>query len=387
MSFPHVGVIGAGQLARMMAPAAEALGVSFHVLAESPAAPATQVTPHVTVGDYRDLDTLAAFAATVDVITFDHEHVPPEHLSALTQAGHVLRPGPHALQYAQNKLLMRTKMDELGLPNPVWEPAESAEVVAAFVFNHGPSVVKTPTGGYDGHGVAFVNTEDDIEAIRDWFDGGPLIVEERVDFTRELAVMVARSPSGQSAVWPVVETVQKNGICWEATAPASDINPETATRMTTDVLTLANALDMTGVMALEAFETSAGYVVNELAMRPHNTGHWTQDGSVTSQFEQHIRAILDLPLGEPTPLAPVTAMANVLGAGRDDLYHAYKHVLAHDPRAKVHMYGKTVRPGRKLGHVNVTGDSATDVRARARHAADFIAGVDTNPWPERSEGA
>lgn len=368
----------------MMAPAAQALGVHFHVLAESVSAPATEVSPHVTVGDYRDYPTLEAFARSVDVVTFDHEHVPGEHLRALVDAGYTVHPGPHALQYAQNKLTMRAKMDALGLPNPAWARVENPADALAFVQRHGPSVLKTPTGGYDGHGVAFVASGPDIDAVAHWFDSGPLLAEERISFTRELAVMVGRSPSGQTAVWPVVATRQKDGICFEAIAPAPNLNPNLARTITADVLTLAAALDVTGVMAMEIFETESGYVINELAMRPHNTGHWTQDGSVTSQFEQHVRAILDLPLGAPTPLAPFTAMGNVLGADRDDLYHAYLHVLAHDPRAKVHMYGKTVRPRRKLGHVNVTGDNAEDVARRAVHAAQFIAGVDNNPWPERT---
>ena len=218
----------------------------------------------------------------------------------------------------------------------------------------------------------------------DWLGSHPvLLAEERIDFIRELAVMVARSPMGQTAVWPVVATYQQDGVCKEAVAPAPGLDPELAQRITADVLTVAGALDVTGVMAMEMFETPDGYRVNELAMRPHNTGHWTQDGSVTSQFEQHLRAVLDLPLGDPSARTPATAMVNVLGADRDDLYRAYLHVLAHDPQVKVHMYGKSVRPGRKLGHVNVYGADAAEVLARARHAADFIAGIDTDPEPGR----
>ena len=387
MTFPRVGVIGAGQLARMMAPAAEALGVHFHVLAESADGPATHVSSHVTVGDYTDYATLKQFASTVDVITFDHEHVPNEHLVRLIDEGINVHPGPHALQYAQNKLKMRAKIDELGLPNPRWAQIETVDDLGMFVREHGEAVLKTPTGGYDGHGVAFVRSEADLDTVSDWFGSGPLLAEQLIDFTRELAVMVGRSPSGQTAVWPVVATRQKDGICYEAVAPAPGLDAELSRTITQDVLTLAHALDVTGVMALEMFQTEDGYLVNELAMRPHNTGHWTQDGSVTSQFEQHLRAVLDLPLGDPAPLAPYTAMGNVLGADRDDLYHAYLHVLAHDPRAKVHMYGKSVRPGRKLGHVNVTGEDPEDVARRALHAAEFIAGVDDNPWPNRTEKA
>lgn len=381
-----IGVIGGGQLARMMAPAAEALGVGFHVLAESAQSSAAQVAGRVTVGDHTDLAALQAFADTVDVITFDHEHVPPEHLRALQAAGHAVHPGPEALIHAQDKIVMRRRMDELGLPNPRWAEVHSPEDLQRFGDEVGfPVVLKTPRGGYDGHGVRVVTSGADAA---DWLASHPvLLAEEKIDFTRELAVMIARSPMGQTAVWPVVATYQQDGVCKEAVAPAPGLDPELARRITADVLTVAGALDVTGVMAMEMFETPDGYRINELAMRPHNTGHWTQDGSVTSQFEQHLRAVLDLPLGDPSARTPATAMVNVLGADRDDLYRAYLHVLAHDPQVKVHMYGKSVRPGRKLGHVNVYGDDAAAVLARARHAADFIAGVDTDPEPERKDTA
>ena len=383
MTFPKIGVVGGGQLARMMAPAAEALGVSFHVLSETEGSSAAQVTAHVTVGDYKDWDTLLAFAQTVDVLTFDHEHVPPEHLRALEAAGHPVHPGPDALIHAQDKLVMRRRIDELGLPNPRWAEVHSVESLAAAAGDLGlPLILKTPRGGYDGHGVRVIH--DPAEAA-DWFAEapGPLLAEEKVDFQRELSVMVGRSPSGQTAVWPVVATHQQDGVCKEAIAPAPGLAPEMSQRIQNDVIALATRLDVTGVMAMEMFEVPGGYLVNELAMRPHNTGHWTQDGSVTSQFEQHLRAVLDLPLGDPAPLAPLTAMVNVLGADHADLYHAYLHVLAHDPAVKVHLYGKEVRPGRKLGHVNLTGaGSPAALVARARHAADFIAGIDTNPHPD-----
>jgi len=377
-----IGVIGGGQLARMMAPAAEALGVGFHVLAESAQSSAAQVAGRVTVGDHTDLAALQAFADTVDVITFDHEHVPPEHLRALQAAGHAVHPGPDALIHAQDKIVMRRRMDALGLPNPRWAEISTPEDLERFGAEVGfPVILKTPRGGYDGHGVRVVTSGADAV---DWLGSHPvLLAEERIDFIRELAVMVARSPMGQTAVWPVVATYQQDGVCKEAVAPAPGLDPELAQRITADVLTVAGALDVTGVMAMEMFETPDGYRVNELAMRPHNTGHWTQDGSVTSQFEQHLRAVLDLPLGDPSARTPATAMVNVLGADRDDLYRAYLHVLAHDPQVKVHMYGKSVRPGRKLGHVNVYGADAAEVLARARHAADFIAGIDTDPEPDR----
>jgi 5-(carboxyamino)imidazole ribonucleotide synthase len=211
--------------------------------------------------------------------------------------------------------------------------------------------------------------------------GEVLLAEQRVRFRRELAVLVARSPMGQASAWPVVETVQEDGICTEVIAPAPDLSPELAARATAAALRIAGELDVTGVMAVELFEVADGeepaFVVNELAMRPHNSGHWTIDGSVTSQFEQHLRAVLDLPLGDPKPRARWTVMANVLGGDYPELYSAYRHLLARDPELKVHLYGKTVRPGRKIGHVTLTGDDLADLRERARHAADFLRGVVT----------
>ncbi|WP_208091494.1 5-(carboxyamino)imidazole ribonucleotide synthase [Brevibacterium pigmentatum] len=381
VTFPRIGVIGGGQLARMMAPAAEALGVRFSVLAETADAPATQVINEVTVGDYTDYPTLKAFAETVDVITFDHEHVPPEHLQALVEAGHAVRPGPDALIFAQDKIRMRARMDELGLPNPAWAEITSAADVEAFAARVGyPFILKTPRGGYDGKGVRVI---DSLDQAVEWLDEVPqLLAEEKVDFTRELAVMVGRSPMGQTAVWPVVETWQQNGVCKEAIAPAPDLSVEKARAITEAILTVAGTLEVTGVMAMEMFETPEGFLINEFAMRPHNTGHWTQDGAVTSQFEQHLRAVLDLPLGSPAAREDVSVMVNILGADHDDLYQPYLHVMAHDPAVKVHLYGKGVRPGRKVGHVNAYGEDRQLVLARARHAADFIAGVDVDPHPQ-----
>lgn len=381
MTFPRIGVIGGGQLARMMAPAAEALGVRFSVLAETADAPATQVINEVTVGDYTDYPTLKAFAETVDVITFDHEHVPPEHLQALVEAGHAVRPGPDALIFAQDKIRMRARMDELGLPNPAWAEITSAADVEAFAARVGyPFILKTPRGGYDGKGVRVI---DSLDQAVEWLDEVPqLLAEEKVDFARELAVMVGRSPMGQTAVWPVVETWQQNGVCKEAIAPAPDLSAEKARAITEAILTVAGTLEVTGVMAMEMFETPEGFLINEFAMRPHNTGHWTQDGAVTSQFEQHLRAVLDLPLGSPAAREDVSVMVNILGADHDDLYQPYLHVMAHDPAVKVHLYGKGVRPGRKVGHVNAYGEDRQLVLARARHAADFIAGVDVDPHPQ-----
>jgi 5-(carboxyamino)imidazole ribonucleotide synthase len=393
--FPVVGVIGGGQLARMMQPAAIALGVRLRVLAEAEGAPAAQVVPDSPVGDYRDPVAVSGFAARCDVVTFDHEHVPGPLLESLVEDGDTVRPGPGALRFAQNKLAMRRRLTELGLPCPRWRQVRSWDDVTGFGAELNPGlsggsgfaavVLKTPQGGYDGKGVLVLDPSagDQRATAQRWLDAAGdegLLAEERVGFRRELAVLVARSPSGQAAAWPVVESTQLDGVCREVVAPAPGLDRELAARATEIGLTIAGELGVVGVLAVEMFELpgSAGgshVLVNELAMRPHNSGHWTIDGAVTSQFEQHLRAVLDLPLGDPRPRSAWSVMVNVLGGDHPDLYRSYLHVMARDPGVKVHLYGKDVRPGRKVGHVTVCGDDLDDCLARARHAADFIRGV------------
>ena len=377
--FPVVGIIGGGQLARMCAGPAAELGVTLAVLAEAPDASAALVTPFAPVGDHTDVETVRDFARHCDVITFDHEHVPAPVIEALVADGVAVHPTPEALLHAQDKLVMRRALTEAGVPCPRWTQAATEEEVTTFAEAVGwPVVVKTPRGGYDGKGVMLADTVDDV---RDWLSaaaerGQTLLLEERVPFVRELSVLLARSPSGQAAAWPVVETVQTDGICTEVIAPAPDLEPEAARAATLVGLDIAAALEVTGVMAVELFELADGsVVVNELAMRPHNSGHWSMDGAVTGQFEQHLRAVLDLPLGSPRAREPWTVMGNVLGGEPTDLYPTYRHLMARDPELKVHLYGKGVRPGRKIGHVNVSGSDLADLRERARHAADYIQGV------------
>lgn len=394
--FPVVGIIGGGQLARMCQPPAVGLCVTLSVLAESADASAALVVPSSPVGVHDDLDAVLAFARECDVVTFDHEHVPPDVLAALVEAGVDLQPSPAALVYAQDKLAMRRRLRDLGIHCPRWAQVRTAADLETFAGRVGwPVMLKTPRGGYDGKGVRVVDSaagaEDWFELVRrDTVDGGllsdGLLAEELVDFRRELAVLVARSRSGQAAVWPVVETVQTDGICTEVLAPAPDLPLGLSAEVTEAALTIAGSLEVTGVMAVELFEVAgqgpdegeATYVVNELAMRPHNSGHWTIDGAVTSQFEQHLRAVLDLPLGDPAPTAPWTVMGNVLGGTEprhEILYPAYRHLLARDPALKMHLYGKAVRPGRKIGHVNVSGAHLAGLRDRARHATDYLSGA------------
>ena len=376
--FPVVGMVGAGQLARMTYQAAIPLGVRLRLLADTATDSAAQVGADVRLGDYHNLDDLLAFAAGCDVVTFDHEHVPGEHLAALAAAGVPLAPGPAALRYTQDKLAMREELTRLGVPCPRFAAvADVADVTRFAAAGTGwPVVLKAVSGGYDGRGVWVC---DDLFAAEEVLAHGiALLAEEYVPFQRELAAVVARSAHRQGAAYPVVETVQRDGVCHEVLAPAPGLAAAVAEDAQRLALGVAEALGVTGLLAVELFEAGGRVLVNELAMRPHNSGHWTIEGARTSQFEQHLRAVLDLPLGAPQPAAAQTVMVNVFGAQDPDLYSRYVHVMAADPGVKVHMYGKAVRPGRKIGHVTVTGSGAGEenvlaLRDRALRAASYLA--------------
>ncbi|MCZ2859545.1 5-(carboxyamino)imidazole ribonucleotide synthase [Blastococcus sp. VKM Ac-2987] len=376
---PVVAMIGGGQLARMTHQAAVALGQSLRVLAAGPDESAALVATDVRIGDHRDLDALRAVADGATVVTFDHEHVPTEHLAALEAAGTRVAPGPRALVHAQDKLVLRRALAEAGEPQPAWAEASSAADVEEFARTAGwPVVLKTPRGGYDGKGVFVVRDVAAATALLERH--GTLLAEQRVAMVRELSAQVARSPFGQVAVWPVVETVQRDGVCAEVVAPAPGLSEERAAAAQELAVRIADSLGVVGMLAVELFETTDGVLVNELAMRPHNSGHWTIEGARTSQFEQHLRAVLDYPLGSTAMTAPVAVMANVLGGAAaaegwsgpalDERVH---HFMAHWPDVKLHWYGKTQRPGRKLGHVTALGDDVAEVRARAVAAARYLA--------------
>jgi len=374
---PHLAVVGGGQLARMMQVPAIALGLRIRLLAEGPDVSAAQVVPDHLVGDHTDLDDLRAVCAGSPVVTFDHEHVPPEHLRALEAEGHAPRPGPDALLYAQDKGEMRVRLSVLGLPCPLFlllpgDVEEALEELADFGY---PAVLKTTRGGYDGKGVWVVRSADDAaEVLATAFaEGREILAEELVDFRRELSAQVARTPSGDVVAYPVVQSTQVDGICKEVVAPAPDLDPALAQEATDVAVRVAEQLGVTGMLAVELFETADGRVlVNELAMRPHNTGHWSIDGAATSQFENHLRAVLDLPLGPTTPHHAWTVMVNVLGGAVQDLEAQEAVVLSAVPHAKVHLYGKGVKPGRKVGHVTVTGDDLDTVLADARRAGALL---------------
>ena len=390
-------MVGAGQLARMTHQAAIALGQTLRVLAVADDDPAAQVSPDVVFGAPTDLEALRRAAEGADALTFDHEHVPNELLEKLVADGVNVAPPPQALIHAQDKLVMRRRLESLGVPLPRYAEVNDVDDIDAFARQiDGPVVVKAVRGGYDGRGVVLAR---DLPNARDaagkYLAGGvQVLVEERVAMRRELAVLVARSPFGQGASWPVVETVQRDGICVEVVAPAPGLREETRTAAGQLGLQLAADLGVVGVLAVELFETTDGaLLVNELAMRPHNSGHWTIDGARTSQFEQHLRAVLDYPLGDTAATAPVTVMANVLGSPQSPamtLDERLHHLFARLPEAKVHLYGKAERPGRKIGHINILGSAGgsvdddtyvSELRQRAHRAAHWLSHAEwTDGW-------
>lgn len=384
-------MVGGGQLARMTHQAAIALGQTLRVLATAPDESAAQVTPDVVIGSHTDLEDLRRVAAGAEVLTFDHEHVPTELLEKLVAEGVNVAPPPQALVHAQDKLVMRRRLEALGAPVPRYAEIRSVDELDAFARRMGgPVVVKAVRGGYDGRGVRMARDPSHAREIAERFlaDGVPVMAEEQVTMRRELSALVARSPFGQGAAWPVVETVQSDGICVQVIAPAPDLPDDVAAAAQRLALRLAAELGVVGVLAVELFETAGGdLLVNELAMRPHNSGHWTMDGARTSQFEQHLRAVLDYPLGDTDAIAPVTVMANVLGAPQqptmstDERLH---HLLARMPDARVHLYGKAERPGRKVGHINFLGADPAELprlRERAELAAHWLShGQWTDGW-------
>lgn len=381
---PRVGVVGGGQLARMMQESANALGIKLDALVEAADGSAAQVIPASTVGSADDIEAVLAVAGRVDVLTVEHEHVPDAILAAANKIVPV-RPGAHALRFAQDKLAMRTRMDELSIPSPRWYEVHSAADVAAALArlssrpNFDGAILKTPRDGYDGKGVMVIRHASDAAG---WLEAaGPegLLVEEKIPFTMEVAQLVARRPSGQMRTWPLVQTVQQDGVCFEVVAPAPEVPGALVTEVGEIAQRIAAELDVVGVLAVEIFiaPNESGELqpyVNELAMRPHNSGHWTIEGAQTSQFEQHLRAVLDLPLGSTEPRATWSVMVNVLGSELEDPRIGYPEVMEQFPNAKIHMYGKAVKPGRKIGHVTVLGQNLESVRSSARGAAALLRG-------------
>ena len=385
-----IGFIGGGQLARMMAASAIGLGLRVRLLAEESDTSAAGVVPGTMVGDYTDEKTVAAFADPCEVITFDHEHVPQPILRRLLADGVAVRPGPDALIHAQDKAVMRERLAALGVPCPAFEVVHTPSELAAAGDRLGwPLVAKVSRGGYDGHGVwvcdgpaqagePFASRPSpglgEADGLGD--DGaaesygaaggvGTVVAEERVDFVRELSALVVRGVDGTLARYPVSESVQADGMC-RATITPAPIEPALAAACLELAERIAAELGVVGVLAVELMQRrTGGVVVNELAMRPHNTGHWTIGGARTSQFENHLRAVAGLPLGDAGMAVPCAVMANVLGdAERLDVPAWLARALA-VPGVSVQWYGKGWRPGRKLGHVTAVGEDRAAVVAAA----------------------
>ena len=371
----RVGAIGGGQLARMMTPPAIHLGLEFKVLAETEGSSAALAVSQV--GDYNDLRVVAEFAKTVDVITFDHEHVPLSVLQELESNGVSVQPPSKALAFAQNKLHMRQRLSTLDLPMPVWAEIKTAAELDAFIVEQGGvAILKTPIGGYDGKGVRVVRSSAEAN---DWLlniasFGGSLLAEEKVDFVRELAQLSARSVKSEFAAWPLVETHQVNGVCSVVIAPAPNVSEAILREASEIAKAVAEGLGVTGVLAVEMFEARDGRIlINELAMRPHNSGHFSIEASVTSQFEQHLRAVLGLPLGSTEFRAANAVMVNLLGVDDSNtLVEHFAEAMAKHPAAKIHTYAKAARLGRKMGHITVVSDDLDFAMAEAKGAAAVL---------------
>jgi len=362
--FPTVGVIGAGQLARMMVAPATALGVNLILFAQSADDSGAQITHHI-IGDYNDLESLKSFAAQCDVVTFEHELVPLSVIKGLEASGVRVYPPSTAFLYSQDKAEMRAKLQSF--PAPTWKVVTSTQEVDQY-----PLIAKAISGGYDGRGVWKINSQDELAEVLKTTPR--LLIEELISFDSEIAVMVARSPHGQATSWAPTETIQEDGICTLTITPAQSVAPEIAEQAQKLALDIAQEVGVIGVMAVEMFVKGEHLYINELAMRPHNSGHWTIDGSRTSQFEQHLRAILDLPLGDPAMTHDFAVMGNILGGEKTDMYRPYLHLMARNPDIKFHQYKKEVRIGRKIGHVTAVGSDLLQLTTDVKHARDYMSG-------------
>ena len=341
-----------------------ALGVTLKLFAQDKDDSAAQICDHV-VGDFRNLKEVLKFARDCDVITFEHELVPLSVIKGLEADGIRVYPPSSAFIYSQNKVEMRKALSDL--PSPAWQLIADEEQVPNF-----PVIAKAISGGYDGRGVWKILNRDMLDEI---ISINPqLLIEELIEFDCEIAVMVARSPHGQANTWAPTQTIQVDGICTRTVTPAPTLSPQLSEKACALALTIAERVGLVGVMAVELFVKGDEIFINELAMRPHNSGHWTIEGAVTSQFEQHLRAILDLPLGDPAMTASYAVMGNVLGGEKKDMYRPYLHLMARNPELKVHQYMKDVRPGRKIGHVNAVGEDLLHLVELIEHARDYMSG-------------
>ena len=350
-----------------MAVPANDLGIDFKVFAAIPNDSAAQVS-HFVLGDYTNVDSVLEFAKGCDVLTFEHELVPQSVIKAVEAAGVKVYPRSQSFTYSQDKLEMRKKIAELNLPNPKWQKYQGDNCELSF-----PLMAKLPSGGYDGRGVFQIDSESQLLELHK--KAGTLLLEEKLNFDYEISVMVARSPHDQAATWPATLTIQSNGICTSTVTPVPKISDALANKVQAAALEIAAGIALVGVMAVEMFIIGDDFYINELALRPHNSGHWSIEGSETSQFEQHLRAILDLPLGSTALRSKFAVMGNVLGGDKSDMYRPYLHLMARTPNLKFHQYGKEVKPGRKIGHVTMCGENLLQLQQEVAHAVDYMNGV------------
>ncbi len=380
---PVVGILGGGQLARMLCEAASPLGVHVKVLAARNDEGARGVAPEVVTGDPTDPVAVRRFASGVDVLTIDHENVDHACLAELEAGGVIVRPTVETMTYS-DKAHQRRSFAAAGIPvpdfvvvDPATDPARASTAAGEFAERHpGGLVAKSSRGGYDGRAVWMLDAVDGggFSSFLEEYRGAPLVLEQRLDLSCKLAVLVARRRSGEVSTWPVLQTVQVDGMCDEVIhpAPVSDGVAHAARELAVRIAEHTGAL---GVLAVELFVTTSGEVmVNEIAPRVHNSGHLTIEGSATSQFEQHLRAILDWPLGPTHMCTGAAVMANVVGVGQYEPRRRQGLALAEVPGAHVHLYGKTPRDRRKLGHVTVLGDDVDALRHDAATCAALLGG-------------
>ncbi len=369
----RVGILGGGQLAQMLTQAAISLGLETVIFERFADSPAGRITRHEIVGPWDDEAAMRAFARLCDVVTLENEFVDAGVLRQLEQIGLPVYPTALTLAAIQDKLIQKRRLESVGLPVPPYQPASAPEDVLEAAQQYGwPLLLKARREGYDGYGNATLQSPEEILPAWERLTGAgrALLIEAFVPFTHELAVMVVRGRSGECRAYPVVETVQRNHICHIVRAPAA-VTPEVAGRATELAEQAVQAVDGVGIFGVELFLHEDGSVLlNELAPRPHNSGHYTIEACVTSQFENHLRAVLGWPLGPVDMRAPAAVMVNLLGQRQGPARPAGVSQALLEPGAHLHLYHKRdVRPGRKMGHITALGDSVVEAEAIALRAA------------------
>jgi 5-(carboxyamino)imidazole ribonucleotide synthase len=366
-----IGIVGGGQLARLSGLAARAMGYKVIVADPDPNCPASAVADEVIVGDLKNPFAIQPLGTLADVVTYEFENINPLALDELS-GDRPVHPAPYVLKVTQDRILEKSNLKRLGIPTAPWRAITRVEDLAAAVQEIGlPAVLKTARDGYDGKGQAVLRTEEDVIEAWEMFSGRPLVLEGFVNFACELSVIVARNERGEVRPFPPAENIHEQNILAYSIVPAR-VPEETRAKAQELAVQIAEGLDVIGLLAVEFFCLPDGtLLVNELAPRPHNSGHWTQDACATSQFEQHIRAVCNLPLGATDLLSPVV-MVNIMG----EAYPLDVEGALRDPQVKLHLYGKAeARPGRKMGHMNVLGKDIEDALARAQEAKDRIRGA------------